>query len=414
MILHRRQFLKTIAAAASLPHLAKGMSPLGDGEIPRKLKDLVIYQDPRFYCMTPSIVRRPDGELLVAFRRAPERRAFGERGTGHTDPKAQLVLVRSSDGGETWSQKPDLLHAHPIGGAQDPCLIQLNDGSIVCTSYAWLRLNVGALISPPPHMTTRAGGEYNFLGGFALRSEDGGQTWKGPFKPFPMTDPEAIDAFGNRVPMFNRGALCQGRDGRLFWAARSLADALPARHYHLHLLVSDDRGETWKHACEIASEPDVSFTETSLLETPRGDLVAFVRARRLNRRAHNNTNGALQGVPLDDHISVIVRSTDGGRSFQPWQDAGFFGFPHHALRLPDGRVWLAYGYRKEPFGVRARMLNPECTNITGSPEVILRNDGGTSDLGYPWSALLPNRQILTTYYFNQGDGPRHIAGTVVG
>ena len=59
----------------------------------------LIYQDDLFYCAFPSIVRRPDGELLVAFRRAPNRRLLGEANNSHTDPNSYLVLVRSRDDG---------------------------------------------------------------------------------------------------------------------------------------------------------------------------------------------------------------------------------------------------------------------------------------------------------------------------
>src|SRR5260221_11783323 len=52
----------------------------------RKLGNVVIYEDPQFYAAFPSIVRRPNRELLAAFRRAPERRALGEPGVTHTDP----------------------------------------------------------------------------------------------------------------------------------------------------------------------------------------------------------------------------------------------------------------------------------------------------------------------------------------
>src|SRR5687768_16129110 len=68
-----------------------------------KLKDVVVYRDDTFYSAFPSIVRRPDGELIVAFRRAPDPRNFGKAGYTHTDPSSQLVLVRSRDAGDTWS-----------------------------------------------------------------------------------------------------------------------------------------------------------------------------------------------------------------------------------------------------------------------------------------------------------------------
>jgi hypothetical protein len=69
----------------------------------RKIKDVVIYEDPMFYSSFPSVVKRPNGEVLVAFRRAPDRKIFQEKGTGHTDPNSYLVMVSSRDG-ETWSK----------------------------------------------------------------------------------------------------------------------------------------------------------------------------------------------------------------------------------------------------------------------------------------------------------------------
>ncbi len=46
-------------------------------------------------------------------------------------------------------------------------------------------------------------------------------------------------------------------------------------------------------------------------------------------------------------------------------------------------------------------------------EMVLRKDGGTTDLGYPWSVQLDAKRVLVTYYFNVGSGLQHIAGTVL-
>src|SRR5205085_10182972 len=59
-----------------------------------KLRDITIYSDDKFYCAFPSIVVRRDGELIVAFRRAPERRAFGVTGFTHTASNAFLMITR--------------------------------------------------------------------------------------------------------------------------------------------------------------------------------------------------------------------------------------------------------------------------------------------------------------------------------
>jgi len=357
----------------------------------RKLQDLVVYRDDKFFSSFPSIVRRPDGELLVAFRRAPERRLLGETATHHTDPNSYLMLVRSRDGGKTWSQTPELIYANPLGGSQDPCMVQLRDGSILCTSYGWALLQANAaarLDSAFRH------GPYVFLGGYLVRSKDAGHSWQGPIVPAPTPGETVRDPFGKPVPAYNRGAMCEGKDGRLYWVVTSKTSTSSGAQ-GTHLFISVDKGATWTYSCPVATDGKVVFNETSLYETPKGDLVAFMRTEN-----------------LDDH-TTIARSTDHGRSFQPWQDAGFQGHPHYELRLPDRRVLLVYGYRHAPFGIRARVLDPECANLITAQEIVLRDDGGNSDLGYPWATLLSKHRALVVYYFNFSNGTRYIAGTLL-
>ena len=130
------------------------------------------------------------------------------------------------------------------------------------------------------------------------------------------------------------------------------------------------------------------------------------------RRQKGELGAFMRTANFDDHTAV-ARSTDRGRSFEPWQDAGFQGHPHHALRLPDKRVLLVYGYRHAPFGIRARVLDPECRNLAAAKEIILRDDGGSGDLGYPWATLISKRRALVVYYFNTANGTRHIVGTLL-
>jgi len=355
----------------------------------RKIKDIVINEDPMFYSSFPSVVKRPDGELIVAFRRAPDRKIFGEEGTSHVDPNSYLVLVRSDDG-ETWTKVPDLIYAHPFGGSQDPCLLQLGDGTLLCTSYGWAFIHPDGLQNlKNPYFETDGA---TFLGGYLVSSSDGGRKWQGPVYP-PHIQPEIFyNALGSPVPAYNRGALYEGKDGRIFWV---VAAGDSANKSSTHLLISIDKGLTWKYSCPVAADSKVTFNETSVYETPKGDLVAFLRTADFGDQA------------------CIVRSTDGGRSFGIWQSMGFQGHPLNALRLPDNRVLLTYGYRHKPFGIRARILNAECTDFTTAPEIILREDGGNSDIGYTWPVMLEGNRVLVTYYFNKENGTRHIAGTIL-
>lgn len=362
-----------------------------DQSVVRKVKDLVIYKDAQFYSSFPSVVKTKNGELLVAFRRAPDRKIFGEPGTNHVDPNSYLVQVRSKDG-ESWTKEPELIYAHPFGGSQDPCLLKLRDGTLLCTSYGWaFVLPSGVQNLKEPYSI--AGGRAFFLGGYLLRSSDHGKSWQGPIYP-PHIDQEIhYSALGMPLPAYNRGALCEGKSGRIFWVVAA-TDAQSPKKTSNYLLVSDDGGTTWNYSGLVATDEKASFNETSVYETPKGDIVAFMRT-----------------AGMDDQ-ACIARSTDGGKNFQ-WKKMGFQGHPLNALRLPDERVLLTYGYRHEPYGIRARILNPECTDFATAPEIILRDDGVSGDLGYSWPVLLDKNRVLVVYYFSTNDGCRHIAGTIL-
>lgn len=356
----------------------------------RKIKDIIIYKNDRFYSSFPSVIKRADGELIVAFRRAPDRKLFGENNYTHTDPNSYLVLVRSMDG-ENWTNEPELIYAHPFGGSQDPCLLQLNDGTLLCTSYGW------SLFSPEGIKNIKKpiaqANNYVFLGGYILRSNNGGKTWMGPWYPPRIAAETLFNAIGEPLPAYNRGALCETKNGRILWAVAASDSAVKGKT-SVHLITSDDKGYTWNYSGLIATDDKVTFNETSVYETPSGDIVAFLRTANMDDQA------------------CISRSKDGGRTFK-WEKMGFQGHPLNPIQLPGKQVLLTYGYRHPPFGIRARILNPECTDYLTAPEIILRDDGGNADIGYSWPVMIDKNHILVTYYFNKENGTRYIAGTIL-
>ena len=382
--MNRREFARNAVGVSALAIGGKTAQSSTSLSGINKEKDLILYSHENFYCAFPSVVRRPDGELLVAFRRAPNRKLYGEKGHTHTDANSYLMMIRSRDNGKSWSKEPELIFAHPFGGSQDPCMVQLRDHSIVCTSYAWAP--VDSKVSADHSRSLRAKG-FVFLGGYLVKSWDGGHSWQGPIVPPSVPTERGLNVFGQPTPALNRGAMVQGRDGRLYWAVQSFAQGGEG-HSSVQLLISSDGGETWEY-------PRVSFNETSLYETPGGDLVAFMRTAN-----------------FDGH-TAITRSSDGGKSFELWQDAGFRGHPHHAVCLPDNRVFLIHGYRHPPYGIRARVLNPECRDFASAEEIVLRDDGGSYDLGYPWATLMSDGRLLAVYYFNRERGLRQIEGTIL-
>lgn len=355
----------------------------------KKIKYIIIYQDTFFFSSFPSIIKLPNKELYVAFRKAPDRKKFGKKFNKHTDPNSYLVAVRSKDG-ENWTKEPELIYANPFGGVQDPCLIQLANKTILCSSYSWVFLEPeDSCELKEPYIKT--GKNAIFSGGYILQSKDKGKTWSAPIYPPPIKGIAHFDVFWDTIPAYNRGAMYEGRNKKIYWAVIG-HDTL--NRTSNHLLISEDKGLNWHYSGVIATDKKISFNEASIYETPKGDLVVFLRTANADNEAY------------------IARSSDGGKTFQ-WESMNFQGHPLHALRLPDKRVLLTYGYRCEPFGVRARILNSECTNFNTAPEIILRDDAVNPDIGYTWAVQLNRKRVLVVYYFNLEGEVRHIAGTIL-
>ena len=83
----------------------------------------------------------------------------------------------------------------------------------------------------------------------------------------------------------------------------------------------------------------------------------------------------------------------------------------------DGRFVMVYGYRLKPSGMRCRVSEDQ--GKTWGPELIIRDDGGSWDLGYGNAWELPDGNIGVIYYFNSrfdrvkvNGGVRHIVRSI--
>jgi hypothetical protein len=201
------------------------------------------------------------------------------------------------------------------------------------------------------------------------------RTWQGPYaftvegigKICTRTD---LVVLGPRdCLMFGSAAKSDDKEGRVFCARTT------------------DGGLTWKLVSLIGPEPQAGYAiMPSTVRLPTGELIT----------AYRQGGAKLNSV-------AVWRSDDLGRAWTYLGEAtGDIGSnPPALVRLPDGRLCLSYGYRRKPFGVRARVS--EDAGRTWGPEMILRDDGLTGDLGYPRSVVRPDGKVLTVYYFN---GPR--------
>ena len=121
------------------------------------------------------------------------------------------------------------------------------------------------------------------------------------------------------------------RDGSIF-------AAVDHGHFGAKLHRSTDGGKNWNLGSFVGDEPEgrgYSIMPASLRLTAK-EILTLVRRR-----------GWIDSF----------RSRDNGMS---WQSEGKVsdtgGNPPSLLKLDDGRLVLVYGYRKDPFGIRARFI----------------------------------------------------------
>lgn len=369
----------------------------------KKVRDLILYKDPRFYSSFPAIASLPSGKPIVVFRRAretrwllpdniPEELAALKSRVDHVDARSQLV-IGYFDSESAHLSTPTIMSPNPEAADQDASLLLLRNGSLLLSSFSWYPYPAAfaPVIQPWGRSigsTDREGCLFLFWGGFTRLSRDQGKSWSDHAYLPPL--PDSPDIVPGKRPYHGGGVRGQAVE-------LNNEILLPVYDTGAHLIASSDQGKTWVYRSRIAQDlkGSLRINEPSLVLTPSGTLVAFMRSQ----------NG-------QDRL-ITARSGDGGYSWIPWQEHKVVGHPFHPLQLPDSRVFLSYGYRHKPYGIRARLLDPECEQIDSSIEFVIRDDGFCGDVGYTWSACLNESTLLIVYYFCGDDTIRHIAATVI-
>jgi len=116
----------------------------------------------------------------------------------------------------------------------------------------------------------------------------------------------------------------------------------------------------------------------------------------------------------DNWIDVYVSTNDG----KNWQFLSKVadtccnnGNPPAMIRMNDGRVVCAYGYRGGDEGIRAKVSTDE--GQSWSPEIRLRDDGLNWDLGYPRMVQRPDGKLVTVYYYCTREKPQQFIGATI-
>lgn len=196
----------------------------------------------------------------------------------------------------------------------------------------------------------------------------------------------------------------------------------------LMFLFSVDKDNTHRHPLVYGSVNEGREFHFMSFVTPREDpfgnadgdyddpSVAFVGHRWFYPRGYLLPSGRIlcitrcQRDPTGVMWSEVFHSDDGGDTWGFLSRVNDFGAPGNLVIMPDGRIVAVYGYRLMPSGIRASVS--EDGGKTWGPEIVVRDDGGSWDLGYPNSWLVDESTIGTLYYFNSKDDPVQANGGV--
>ena len=308
-------------------------------------------------------------EILVGFSRGMYNDLGPKLHNIDREKPEEHLLARSLDGGETWAiENP----------AEKGYLIPQGDAALHGTELPGV---------PIPEPTACPGGidfthpdfcmtlrMSDIQGGVSrfYYSHDRGHNWEGPFR------------LPDFVPHGTAARTCYLVDGQhtcTLLLTASKRDGEEGRPICVRTL---DGGKTWNFLSFIGPEPKGYAIMPSAARLSPTDIYTVIRRRDFN----------------EAWLSAF-RSRDNGLSWErcanPVDDTGAGGNPPSLLKLRDGRLSLVYGVRRAPFRMCAKLSSDG--GETWGGEIVLRDDGGGRDLGYPASVQRPDGKVVSLYYF---------------
>lgn len=324
----------------------------------------------------PCIAQLPQGEILLV--------AFHQYQLGNNKVREDILLLRSQDGGRTWSeaQTLDLL-------GREPYLTVLRDGTLFLTVHL---------------LSDDVRNKDSYTHSYLHRSTDRGYTWTTT-----RIGPEGFPPRGETLTSRN---VLELPDGTLLFGADS-------QRGEAFVWRSTDGGETWDRSqgCDTGGFKSIYsyFGEAVLWRARSGRILNIVRVDSneypIGDRPVPEGNG-----DQTDHM-VLYESTDYGRSMRRVSDFGDYGEMYPSvLRLRDGRLLLTFTVRdiKPPLGVHA-VLGVESEDgfvfdFDHDRLVIDRKTpvGQQSGGGFGPTIQLPDETLVTAYSYRDAEGKTHL------
>jgi len=365
-----------------------------------------LYRSKRFFSAFPSVVTTKNGKVFLAFRRAPDHRwLVGDiaeedfNSVDHVHFRSHIAFAELGDDLKPVTE-PSILPVHAEAGDQDGNLYITKSGRLFQYSFRWYPVTKEIVDKLKETGCNTYGGEhlgagYIYHSSYVRYSDDEGATWSEPFD-LPR-DPLLGKAPWPEISGSSalKGRMIELENGDLLLA--SYIGGLKGSEYDgTRILKSVDQGVTWQFTDQYFLRDDGSLQEPTLASWPDNKITIF----------HRTTNN-------DDKLIIATATLgSGGEKFGPLKSVDVTGHPYDALVLPDGRLFLVYGYRHQPMGVRARLVKVG-QEIADADEIIIRDDSQSRDTGYPSATLLADGRILVAYYIPDERGIRGIDASIV-
>jgi hypothetical protein len=310
----------------------------------------------------------------------------------HARDRDQPIVTfqsRSLDGGETWSNIEAPLLAPggegisadehmnnpkwPLAGRINPPGPHPGDTDFTHPDFAMLCARTGLVTGAESYFYT---------------STDRCQSWEGPF---------TLPMFGELGIAARTDYLIDGSQSATLLLSSTKPDGEEGRVFCAR---TENGGRSFKFVSWLREEPEGFDIMPASVRVDRGGILTALRTR---------------GAEGDADAIDLMRSDDNGQTWRqistPTSDTGTGGNPPAMIQLSDGRICLTYGYRDAPSGMRA-VLSDDDGESWGA-EIVLRDDGGSHDIGYPRSVQRSDGSVVTVYYYTDSpDGDRYIAATI--
>lgn len=277
--------------------------------------------------------------------------------------RSAAQLGRSLDGGETWAIEA------PVFG----------------TKGAEAKVLKKPIDFTDPNLAIK------FRSGNIFYSFDRCKTWDGP---------HALPTFGRPKLLARTDYIVEGKHRLTAFIAAAKDNGKEGQPLCIR---TTDGGQTWNLVGWLGKQPPAEYGYAIMPATVRvGNTGYFSMIRR----------GGIVDGKKSWWVEPWVSPNDG----QSWYLLNGprienSGNPATLTRLKNGDLAMAYGWRRYPYGLRARVSSDD--GQTWSDESILRKDGSSWDIGYPRTVQRNDGKCVTMYYYHNSDRPeRYIACTI--